>query len=431
MKKKISEIQIYRHITQSVFFILLPGLFALAFGQVKLIYTMLLKGDFNFIQAFPRLIASVAIIPITIFFGRFFCGWFCAFGSFNDFLYMISSKVFKTKFIVTRKLDTILKLLKYIILLFIVFVIWTNGNTLFDNSSPWDAFALITNFPKAIVNYFIGFILLALITVGAIYIERFFCRYLCPLGAIFSIISKLRRIKIDKPTQKCGKCRVCTNNCSMGINLYKMQQVSSGECINCLKCIDVCPRSNPKISYMDENLNPVFASSVAIIAFAALYGGSSVIGNVISANTKAPTSITSNSTANQGDNTTSNSDDTKPQTTQNSDDTGTTYNSNSAQTAPTPTAPSSVVGSKYKDGTYTGTGYGYMSDITVSVRINNDKITNVDVTSVNDSYKEPVNIVPQEITQKQSSNVDVVSGATHTSNGIMNAVDDALSKAMM
>ena len=148
MKKKISEIQIFRHIIQIVFFILLPGLFALAFGQVKLIYTMILKGDFNFIQAFPRLIAVATIIPITIFFGRFFCGWFCAFGSFNDFVYMISSKVFKTKFKVTRKLDALLKLLKYFILAFIVFVIWTKGNTLFDNSSPWDAFALITNFPK-------------------------------------------------------------------------------------------------------------------------------------------------------------------------------------------------------------------------------------------------------------------------------------------
>ncbi|HEY8805705.1 MAG TPA: FMN-binding protein, partial [Clostridium sp.] len=301
---------------------------------------------------------------------------------------------------------------------FIVTVIWTKGNTLFDNSSPWDAFAQITNFPKAIVNYFTGFVLLAFITLGAIFIERFFCRYLCPLGAMFAIISKLRKIKIDKPTEKCGKCRICTNNCSMGINLYKRSEVSSGECINCLKCIEVCPRSNPKISYLDENLNPVFASSIAIVAFAALYGGSSVLGNVISANTKASTSITSNSTTNQGDN-----------ITKNSDDIGTNSNSNSAKTAPTTTAPSSAASSKYKDGTYTGTGNGYMSDITVSVSINNDKITKVHVVSINDSYQEPVNIIPQEIVQAQSSNVDAVSGATHTSNGIMSAVADALSKA--
>ncbi|MBX4270263.1 4Fe-4S binding protein [Clostridium estertheticum] len=430
MKKKISVIQIFRHIIQITFFILLPGLFALAFGQVKLIYTMILKGDFNFIQAFPRLIAAVAIIPITIFFGRLFCGWFCAFGSFNDFLYMISSKVFKTKFKVNRKLDSILKLLKYFILVFIVFVIWTKGNTLFDNSSPWDAFALITNFPKAITSYFIGFILLAFITVGAIYIERFFCRYLCPLGAIFVIISKFRKMKIDKPTEKCGKCRICTNNCAMGINLYKMEQVSSGECISCLKCIDVCPRSNPRISYMGENLNPAFASSIAIVAFATLYGGSTVLGSIISANTKVSTSVTSNDITKQGDNTNSNIDNTtQTKTSKNSDDAGTKANSNITKTAPKTIAPSSTTNSKYKDGTYIGTGYGYMSNINVSVIIKNDKITNVKVDSINDSYKEPVNVIPQEIVQTQSSNVDVVSGATHTSNGIMSAASDALSKA--
>ena len=390
---------------------------------------MFLKGDFNFIQVFPRLIAVVAIVPITIFFGRFFCGWFCAFGLFNDFVYMISSKVFKTKFKVKRKLDAILKLLKYFVLVFIIIVIWTKGNTLFDNSSPWDAFALITNFPKAITSYFIGFVLLALITVGAIYIERFFCRYLCPLGAIFVLLSKFRKIKIDKLTEKCGKCRICTNNCSMGINLCKMEQVSSGECINCLKCIDVCPRSNPKISYMDENFNPAFASSIVIIAFATLYVGSSVLGNVISNNTKVAASVTSNSNTNQGDNATSNNDDTQHKTTQNSEDSGTNANSNNAKTVPKTKAPSSTVNSKYKDGTYTGTGYGYMSDINVSVSINNDKITNVKVDSINDSYKEPVNVIPQEIVKTQSSNVDAVSGATHTSNGIMSAATDALSKA--
>ena len=83
----------------------------------------------------------------------------------------------------------------------------------------------------------------------------------------------------------------------------------------------------------------------------------------------------------------------------------------------------------YKDGIYTCTGYGYMSDINVPVSINNDKITNVKVVSSNDNYQEPVNVIPQEIVHAQSSNVVAVSGATHTSNGIMSAAADALSKA--
>ena len=217
----------------------------------------------------------------------------------------------------------------------------------------------------------------------------------------------------------------------MGINLYKMDQVSTGECINCFKCIEVCPRTNTKVSIQDENIDPAFASTMAIVAFVGFYVVSTGIGNLVSANTKAPTSITSNSTTSQGDNTTSNSGDTQPQTTQNSDNTGTISNSNSANTVPTTTAPSSATNSKYKNGTYTGTGYGYMGNIDVSVSVDNDKITKVDVASINDSYQQPVSVIPQEIVQAQSSKVDVVSGATHTSNGIITAVDDALSKAMM
>ena len=95
-----------------------------------------------------------------------------------------------------------------------------------------------------------AFLILVFIIIGAIFIERFFCKYLCPLGAIFAITSKLRLFKIDKPSAKCGKCRVCTNNCPMGIKLYKNEKVNNGECINCLRCTEVCPRKNAQASLL-------------------------------------------------------------------------------------------------------------------------------------------------------------------------------------
>lgn len=74
MIKKIKKIQIFRHIIQLIMFILSPGLFILAFSEFKNIYTMIIKGNFNFIGAFPTLIEFITAIIITILLGRFFCG---------------------------------------------------------------------------------------------------------------------------------------------------------------------------------------------------------------------------------------------------------------------------------------------------------------------------------------------------------------------
>ena len=388
MKKKISKLQIVRHLVQILFFILLPGLFTLAFSQIKLIYTMIIKGELNFIDNLPRLVAVISIIPITIIFGRFFCGWMCAFGSYNDFIYMISKKVFKTNFKVPEKVDKVLKYAKYVVLLFIVIFMWTQSSELFNNASPWDAFAQMPDILQVLQSYIVGLIFLVGISIGAFFIDRFFCRYLCPLGAIFTILSKLRIVRIQKPSDKCGKCRICTNNCSMGIDLYKVDKVNSGECIYCFNCLDVCPRKNTHVTIAEEKVNSTIASSMAIVAFTGLYTGSSAVAAVVSNNT---TSISAS-------------------------------------------AGNSSTAAKYKDGTYTGTGNGFRPNLKVSVTVKNSKITNVEVISDNESrgYKEqPIKVIPEEIISAQSTTVDAVSGATRTSNGIMMAVEDALSQALI
>ena len=88
----------------------------------------------------------------------------------------------------------------------------------------------------------------------------------------------------------------------------------------------------------------------------------------------------------------------------------------------------------FKDGTYEGVAEGYGGPLTVSVTVKNNKITDVLVVSHNEKgehhYGRAMEMVPQEIVDEQSADVDIVSGATYTSNGIINAVKDALMKAV-
>jgi polyferredoxin/uncharacterized protein with FMN-binding domain len=496
MVKNVSKVQIFRIIVQIIFLVFFPALFVLTFNSLKQIYLMLLSGHFSLTKLLPYLAEALAIIPLTIFIGRFFCGWLCAFGAVNDFIYLIAKKIFKTKFYINEKADLVLKYLKYGILIFVIASLWSTGSHIYYAYSPWNAFAQISTLPESISQYAAGFTILALILVGAIFIERFFCRYLCPLGAVFTIISKIRILKIDKPTTKCGKCRICTNNCPMGIPLFNVAKVKSGECIDCFKCIHVCPAKNPHLTIANENIPPALASAIAISAFVAVYSAGNVLNSTlvsaasknITSNKQSNTTSSSleNQTSSDGNkiatniiavnpqkNKTNTSVENNTTATENKSSSPTINNTSSKHTATpaksnkhtksitsskTATASASTskttkkstnsvttnntstentnshVQRKYKDGTYTGEGFGYRPGLQVAVTIKDDKITNIEIVSNNetpDFAMMPFEIVPQEIIQSQSTDVDAVSGATRSSNGIMMAVKNALIQAQI
>lgn len=387
MIKKLKLSQFLRLCIQLILFVLLPGLYAMIFSEIKTIYEMIYNGNFNLIQVFSGLLECVTVMFFTIIIGRWFCGWICAFGTYNDLIHHISKKIFKINFKVNEKVDNIFKYAKFIVLLVIIILGWNNKNNVLQGLSPWQAFASLTD-PKILFsNMLIGLILLLLITIGAFFIERFFCRYLCPLGAIFFIISKFGITKINKPKEHCGKCRACTNNCSMGLKLYKINTAKGGDCINCLKCAEVCPKRNANVNVFGKKINPQLAGLIAMVVF--------LIGTII---TNISGKLINTYKLNENK--------------------SVSKNTNS---------------SKYKDGTYEGSGKGFKGGITkVSVTVKNGEIYDIKTLSQGDTpqyYEKSLNILKPTIISTQTSEVDTVSGATYSSKGIISAVKEALNKA--
>ncbi|CUU50486.1 4Fe-4S binding protein [Clostridium beijerinckii] len=413
MASKIKKSQIIRHIIQLIAFILLPGLYSMTFSEVKTVYQMIINGNFNFFEALPSLIEFVAIMLLTIVLGRWFCGWICAFGAYNDLIYFISKKVFKIKFRVDEKVDSILKYFKYVVLLFIIAISWTMESSILESTSPWDAFGQITDVFTIFSSLLVGLIFLILITIGAAFIERFFCRYLCPLGAIFSIISKIGIVKLNKPKSDCGKCRACTMNCSMGLPLYKVDCVKGGDCINCLKCTEVCYRSNANVNVLGRDLDAKLTGSVAMATFLGIYGLTNFAGNAV---TKSGIVTKSNEVSSNINSQT----EAAPESSKLNQE---TTSSNTVQNN----------ASEYKDGTYTGSGTGYRGGTTkISVTVSNGKISSIQAISNEDTskfYQRAEGTITKSIISKQSTSVDTVSGATYSSKGIMSAVTNALNKA--
>jgi len=388
--KKIAVIQLLRLLVQIIFFVFLPALFIQALNGIKQIYLAMVGQTFS-AALLPQMVELIAIIPLTIILGRFFCGWMCGFGSFTDFIYIISGKLFKKRLKVNQKTDAILKYVKYALLAVLVVFAWSLNMTVFNSLSPWDVFgmtAIVGNVPDfnfVISNLLIAFIFFILIIIASVFVERFFCRYLCPMGAIFAITSKLRIGKIKKPTDKCGKCRICTNNCAMGIPLYEMDVVDSAECINCMKCISVCPRHNVSYTVAKKDVQPLVISAISVAVMTGTYYTTYYATGLAGSNTNI---------------------------------------SEQSQT--------SVTNQIYQDGTYEGTGIGFRGTTKVSVTVANDKVTKITTVSYRDDkqyYDRAFSTVSKRIISSQSSNVDVVSGATYSSKGIMLAVEDALSQA--
>lgn len=411
--KKITKIKTFRTIIQIIFFIMFPGLISIAFIGLKDLYLNVINGNYN--QIIPDSFVIIILSILTILAGRIFCGWMCIFGALNDWTYIISNKLFKVRYKINPALNNWLKYFKYVILAIIVLLVWTNILNLPSGSSPWDAYGQIFDINNMLSEYLIGTIIFVLIVIGSIFIERFFCRYLCPLGAISAILSKLKIFKVHKEKSECGNCRACTLKCSMGIDLDRINVVNSGECIQCFNCISICPKNNAKVKAFGGEINETALAAVAITTTIGAY------------------SLT-NAIINMADNTNTNniSSSTESSTSSSSSSASTSRNATSSTKSSSGTSSITSTTIKYKDGTYTGIGQGYKPNLTVSVTIKNNKITNIEITSNNETpnfLQRAENVVPGEIISSQSTKVNTVSGATRSSNGIISAVEAALSKA--
>lgn len=428
-KYQVKTLRFVRAISQIIFFLILPSLYINIFNGIKAVCLGIFNRNLNFAALFPQLISVIAIIPITIFLGRFFCGWMCAFGAMGDFISLLSKKIFKRKFRIGESTDKILKFTKYIWLIALIAGIWLFDIKIFSNSNPWDAFGMLLTPGKMPNFYYLAYsltpalIILLLIILASFFVDRFFCRYLCPLGAILALLSKFRIIGILKPTEKCGKCHACTNSCPMGIPLYQKNSIKSAECIQCFECVTSCHRQNCVSSISGGDVRPVIAGTVTVAAMTGIYYAGSFISDKISNSAWISSESTKTSSQILYDD---NSNTSSVYEGVQSSSSGSSQVSNLQNSSQTATA-------LYKDGTYEGSGTGFRGGTTtVSVTIKNGKISDVELVSTDDDmpfFNRAYSTVTQSIISHQATNVDAVSGATYSSNGIIQAVADALSKA--
>lgn len=207
-----------RAIIQLLYFLFLPSAYTAAFAGVKYIFTQLGAGEKIGLTSFVSVL--IVLCLYTIVFGRFFCGFACAFGSFGDavhFVYVWICKKIKKKPVklpetVTSKLSKV----KYVVLAVIVLLCFKGVYSQTQGYSPWDVFSMLHAFNFKLGGYLLGIVLLVLIMVGMALQERFFCRFLCPMGAVFSLLPMLPFFTLKREREQCIKgCSACTKQWSV------------------------------------------------------------------------------------------------------------------------------------------------------------------------------------------------------------------------
>ncbi|MGE9907906.1 4Fe-4S binding protein [Lachnospiraceae bacterium SGI.231] len=154
----------------------------------------------------------------------------------------IKKKPVKLPETVTSKLSMV----KYVVLAVIVLLCFKGVYSQTQGYSPWDVFSMLHAFNFKLGGYLLGIVLLVLIMVGMALQERFFCRFLCPMGAVFSLLPMLPFFTLKREREQCIKgCSACTKQCPSDIGLPEAGSLDvSGDCFQCKKCIDTCPRMN-------------------------------------------------------------------------------------------------------------------------------------------------------------------------------------------
>jgi polyferredoxin len=189
------------------------------------------------------LLLFAAFVLMSLFLKKAFCSWLCPVGAFSEFLWHLGRRLFTRNLRLPIWLDMPLRSLKYLLLAFFVFIIGSMSAQELSSflQSPYGLLADVKmlNFFRDI-SLTAGVVLVFLVVLSLV-VQNFWCRYLCPYGALMGLVSFLSPVKIRRDAEACIDCAKCARACPAGLAVDHLVQIRSVECTGCMECIAACP----------------------------------------------------------------------------------------------------------------------------------------------------------------------------------------------
>lgn len=190
------------------------------------------------------LVMFTAAIVVSLILKKGFCGWICPVGTVSQAFWMAGEKIFGRNLRMNNYVDVSLRSIKYIVMgLFVVLIgvaMKPEMMVLFFVSDYYKVADVKTMEFFTMMSPTAFWVLLGIGGLSVIY-RNFWCRYLCPYGALLGLFSRVSPLKIRRNGEACTHCGSCSRNCPSLIDVEKQGVVNSAECFGCLTCVSHCP----------------------------------------------------------------------------------------------------------------------------------------------------------------------------------------------
>jgi NAD-dependent dihydropyrimidine dehydrogenase PreA subunit len=229
------------------------------FGGFATLYRWLSSGGVYVQKTHgSNLVLALGLVVGVLLAGGAFCGWVCPFGALQDLLAWVRKRLHLPHVVLPARLDRIFTYGRYLTLAGILYATIASAKLWFADYDPYRTIlGLGWLFEFNLVEAWPAYAVALGIIAGSLLIERFWCRYLCPLGGIISILGNLSLLHIRRDEASCKGCAVCNAPCPVRIDVAQASPAVSADCIGCLACVEACPRGGALEVTLGPALPPV------------------------------------------------------------------------------------------------------------------------------------------------------------------------------
>ena len=234
----------------------------------------LVSGEYSMIHPAALAIFGLACLSALLL-KKAFCSWLCPVGTLSEYLARLSHKVFRRRLKLAPWLDRPLRALKYLLAFYFVFAV-------FVQMSPRDVEVFLHSPYNRVadIKMLLFFTRMSTLTaqvlavlVGLSFVVPYFwCRYLCPYGALLGPLSLLSPLKVERREIDCTECGRCAAVCPAFLDVDRKERVADAECTGCLECVAQCPAPGvlevrAAVGWRGRVRPAVFAAAVLLVFF--------------------------------------------------------------------------------------------------------------------------------------------------------------------